>query len=213
MIFETPIFDRTQTNVNNVKRGINDDKGAFLYTVANRIENNSKYISILLTSLGYSISIETKEWAREDIPNIEDINRMKNNLEKIKQGYTYFTTTPNADTSKISLNFVDINDMEKILFDINELIKYMSQNFIYSGVANSGQNRVWQQRFRRNRTWNTIRQNRFEQFSDETTISNISSMSDKKANGIVEVSSVYGTVLYLNNKYNEIDTMIGGNNE
>lgn len=213
MLFETPIFDRTQANVNNVKSGINDDKGAFLYTVANRIENNSKYISTLLNSLGYNITIDTKEWTREDIPKIEDINRMKNNLEKIKQGYTYFTTTPNVDTSKISLNFNDINDMEKILFDINELIKYMSQNFIYGGVANSGQNRIWQQRFRRPRIWNTIRQKTFSQFGDETTLGNISSMSDEEESNIVEVSSVYGTVLYLNDKYNEIDTMIGGNNE
>ena len=47
------------------------------------------------------------------------------------------------------LSYEDANAIEQILEDIEEIIKNMEQVFIYSGVAHSGQNRVWQQRFRR----------------------------------------------------------------
>ena len=48
-----------------------------------------------------------------------------------------------------NLNYVKANDIEKILTDIEDLIHGMEQYFVYSGVANSGQSRMWQNRFRR----------------------------------------------------------------
>lgn len=134
-----PVIDRTQEDVNQVLNGINNDKGAFLSSVANRIEGNTEYICDLLNSNGYYVSVETKRWNREDIPNINEINRMKNNLEKLKQSFYIYNTTPSTDNSKISLNFRDINNMEKILFDIDEIIQKLYKSYKYSDTFYSGQ--------------------------------------------------------------------------
>ena len=44
--------------------------------------------------------------------------------------------------------YEEANDIEKILVDIENLIISMGNWFVYSGVSRSGQNRLWQNRFR-----------------------------------------------------------------
>lgn len=213
MIFETPVFDRTQVNVDNVKKGINDDKGAFLYTVANRIENNSKYISNLLTFYGYTTYVDTREWKREDIPNIDDINRMKNNLNILKKSFFVYKTTPNVNTNKTSINFTDVNNMEKILYDIEKLIVLLDKQYIYGGVFVSGQNRLWQQRFRRPRNWVNFEYETIEEIPDDLTLSSkiISEESPLFHSGIYD--GLGATLNGLNETYKRIDNFMGGSDE
>ena len=45
------------------------------------------------------------------------------------------------------MNFITVKEM------LDKIIKYMENNFVYCGVASCGQNRVWQQRFRRKYTY------------------------------------------------------------
>lgn len=133
-----PVFDRTEQDVKQVLNGIDNDKGAFLHTVANRIEGNTEYISDLLNFYNYFVEVDIKQWTREDIPNINDINRMKENLNKLKQAYYVLSNTPNLDLNKNTINFRDVNNMEKILFDIDYLIKKMEESFRYSNTFYSG---------------------------------------------------------------------------
>ena len=85
------------------------------------------------------------------------------NLTNMRNAFYVKPTTPSVPNIDLNtpLIYNDINSIERILNDINELTQYMENNFVYSGVANSGQTRVWQQRFRRTRliirTWaNTV---------------------------------------------------------
>lgn len=48
-----------------------------------------------------------------------------------------------------NLNYESANNIEKILEDIESLVTSMQNYYVYSGVARSGQRRLWQNRFRR----------------------------------------------------------------
>ena len=67
----------------------------------------------------------------------------------------------------------DLNKIEKILKDIDWIIKGMEKVFVYTGVAGCGQNRIWQQRFRRYtkslRQWLELTQVYWNDFAETQT--------------------------------------------
>ena len=144
------IFDRTQEDVTHALNNPSNAtflKGAYNYTDLNRIEEWCKYLSDLLTSYNYSVNVTVKtNWNVSDFPTSSELERIRNNVIKLKQAYFSFTQIP------VNLEYMTwqkANDIEKILSEIDTIIKNMEQGFIYSGVAGSGQSRLWQQRFRR----------------------------------------------------------------
>ena len=149
-MFETPVVNRTANDVKQVENRINNPKGALSHTMLNRIEKNSQYLAALLNSYNYNVEIEVKtDWVREDYFRPSDLDRIKRNVTALKDAYYSLPTTPSLATGKKTINYVDANNLEQIEKDLNDLIGYMENNFIYCGVANCGQSRVWQQRFRK----------------------------------------------------------------
>ena len=149
-MFETPVVDRTSNDVKQVENKIENPKGALSHMMLNRIEKNSQYLASLLNSYNYKVDIDVKtDWVREDYFRPSDLDRIKQNVTKLKQSYAALPMTPSLVTGKKTINFVDANNIEQIEKDIEQMITAMEQVFIYCGVANMGQPRVWQQRFRR----------------------------------------------------------------
>lgn len=149
-MFETPVVNRTSVDVKQVENRIENPKGALSHTMLNRIENNSQHLASLLNFYGYEVDINVKtDWVREDYFRASDLDRIKQNVTRLKDAFASLPTTPNLMIGKKTINYIDANDIEQIEKDINQMIIAMEQAFVYSGVANSGQNRVWQQRFRR----------------------------------------------------------------
>lgn len=166
------ITDRTSSDVNYAKsfRGkMWDDlsttqkaeyllglKGAYSYTDFNRVENAVQYISDLLNMYGYSNKVNTKtNWTPEDMQTVREIQRYIDNIAELKNKY-YSSVEGEMPTVFNWLTIEGANYIEKILFDIDRLIIFMSQNFIHSNVGSLGQNRTWQQRFRRISTWENL---------------------------------------------------------
>lgn len=144
------IFDRTQEDVTYALRNPSNAtflKGAYNYTDLNRIEEWCTHLSNILTNYNYPISIVTKtNWNMSDFPTTSEMGRIRSNVDALKKAYFSFTQIP------VNLEYMTwqkANDIEKILSEIDTIIKNMEQVFIYSGVPRSGQSRLWQQRFRR----------------------------------------------------------------
>lgn len=149
-MFETPVVDRTSNDVKQVENRIENPKGALSHTMLNRIEKNSQYLASLLSSYNYNVEIDAKtDWVREDYFRPSDLDRIKRNVTALKDAYYSLPTTPSLVMGKKTINYVDANNLEQIEKDVEELIGYMEQMFVYCGVANMGQPRLWQQRFRR----------------------------------------------------------------
>lgn len=168
------IFDRTQEDVDYALNNPNSNeflKGAYNYIDLNRIEEWCRYLADILTEYSYPVSIQTKtNWAMEDFPTQAQMNRIRGNIKALKDAYYSFTNLPNAK----NMTYQKANQFEKILFEINSLFNNMRNRFIYSGVANSGQSRNWQHRFRRysnmfNTTWNDLSQTYWSDFDEIET--------------------------------------------
>ncbi len=139
---EELIFDRTQLDLY-----ADTEKSYYNYSDLNRIETWCEHLANILNNYSYSVNISIKtNWEMRDFPAQTEIERIRDNINTLKQAYFSFTQIPE------NLELITIekaNAIEKILHEIDKLIKHMENNFIYSGVSMCGQNRVWQQRFRR----------------------------------------------------------------
>ena len=142
------VTDRTLRDVQLL-----NSKGNYNATDLNRVEEWCQYISDLLNEYGYYVSIVTKtDWTVGlGKPNMtSEINRIKTNIQSLIDAYVVMQSTPEVpSTTRLAINYQEANDIERILVDLEYLIESMSQYFVYSGVAVSGQSHLWQNRFRR----------------------------------------------------------------
>lgn len=121
-----PIFDRTRVDVDLAKLvpTSENSKGTYNYTDLNRIENNCEYVKELLNNSGFfpiQIEIETKtNWNVSDIPNIEEINRIRQNILTLKNGMNLGREYEEIEFSN-TMDYIKANILEKDLY----LIKYI----------------------------------------------------------------------------------------
>ena len=112
----------------------------------NRVEEWCRYLADELNLAGYNITITTKtDWTTLDLRTASGMDRIRSNILAIMQGFHYITSI-NSSTNQ--WDYEKANNWEKILFEIYNLMWGMEDWYVYSGVASSGQNRVWQHRFR-----------------------------------------------------------------
>lgn len=129
---ENLIFDRTQNDLEQ-----KTPKGYYNYTDLNRIEAWCEYLANLLTSYSYPVSIAIKkDWTMSDLPNANDMERIRGNVNGIKTAFHAYTDVPE------NLNYMTIekaNDIEKILSELDFLTKNMISSFRYSNTFNTGE--------------------------------------------------------------------------
>ena len=124
-------------------------KGAYSYIDFNRVENAVRYLSDILNAYGYTNIVKTKtNWSPLDMQTVSEIQRYIDNIAELKNKY-YSNVEGTMPTTSNWLTMEGANYIEKTLTNIELLIKSMEKNFVYTKVAGCGQNRIWQQRFRR----------------------------------------------------------------
>ncbi|MBQ8298669.1 MAG: hypothetical protein IJX99_02195 [Clostridia bacterium] len=171
------IFDRTQSDITNLT-----SKGYYNHTDLNRIEQWCNYLAGVLNNYNYIVNITTKtNWTMLDLPTQSKIERIRKNINTLKQAYFSFTKIPsNLDY----MTCQKANDIEKILHEIDYILMWMENNFVYSGVANCGQTRTWQQRFRRinsyivPRTWRQLTQEYWNEFAESDTWEGVTTIAE-----------------------------------
>lgn len=129
---ENLIFDRTQNDLEQ-----KTSKGYYNYTDLNRVEAWCEYLANLLTSYSYRVNIQVKkDWQMSDLPNTNDMERIRKNVNAIKTAFHAYTEIPE------NLNYMTLekaNSIEMILFEIDRLVKNMSSEFRYCNTFNVGE--------------------------------------------------------------------------
>ena len=157
------IFDRTQNDVDTAKflikekvefdpstmKPINIEeltqdeleilkKGTFNYTDLNRIESKQEELKYLLNSLGYwNVNIENKQWTETEVFKIVDFERIINNTNVLHSSFYVYSNTPKIPSA--SYYWENINNLEKILHDLNMMIEYIQLHFKECGTFESGE--------------------------------------------------------------------------
>jgi hypothetical protein len=110
-------------------------KGAYNYTDLNRVGEAIKTLAALLNGYGYINSIEPKtDWEVGDKPNQEQMEKYLSDLQKLKDTYYVYPTTPQVPDDMVSLNYEEANNIEKILVDIEEIMNKMVAVYRYSNT-------------------------------------------------------------------------------
>ena len=137
------IYDRTASDVEYAKKNPSAEewlKGCYNYIDLNRVEEWCKHLSSLLNSYGYFNNIDEKtDWNVKDIQTVEEMKRYLNNVKVLIETFATKEDTPQLPVSINKLTYQHANDIEKILYDINELIQYMEAMFRYSNTFYSGE--------------------------------------------------------------------------
>lgn len=108
-VFETLVTDRTALDVAN-----RTAKGCIAYTDLNRVETACRELADILL-----VDIETKtDWGMRDFRTDSDMQRIRSNIEKLRNAYFVKSTTP-ATPRKIEYQSIaEANNIEQILADI-----------------------------------------------------------------------------------------------
>ena len=150
------ITDRTEEDVNRVKAMQKKGwaklteaekaewdagmKGAYNYTDLNRVETAVSYLRDYLGSYGYVVALGAlKTWQPTDVPTVGDMQRYLDNIRAIRNVLTVYPSTPQVPASMARFNFTKANEIERILQDVEELVKNMVAAFMQAGEIYGGE--------------------------------------------------------------------------
>lgn len=109
-----------------------DLKGCLNLSDITRIEDNIQYLSSKLTESLYPVTVSCKEWVRDDLPNVQDMKRIADNIRAIFRDF--YTPSGAMDIPDIMLSYADINALEYNLHLLKETLDSMEKSFIQSGA-------------------------------------------------------------------------------
>lgn len=149
------IFDRTQNDVDTaillrdtkVKKfevltesDINYlERGTITINTLNRIENKQDELKNLFNDIGYwNTPISTRQWAYADIFEGTQFDRILNNLEILIKAFFIYKDTPNVPDNNYR-KYQTINDVEKIIYDLDVMINDVKSHYRECGTFESGE--------------------------------------------------------------------------
>ncbi len=149
MAWSEPIFDRTKEDVDFALRKLEEWKrednptvyklkGCLNVDDLNRIEDNIKYLSEKLNNYAYENEVDHKNWVINETVTKVSVDRLLNNASKLVNAYHQLSGSPSVPSQ--ILTFLQVNNLEKILFDIKKAVNDMESSFKICGSFVSGQN-------------------------------------------------------------------------
>lgn len=118
------------------------EKGMLTINTLNRIESKISELNSLLEMLGYiPLDIVIKNWGYTDIFSVDEFNRIIANVGMLRAAIPVMKDTP--DMPLAEYYFSNVNDLEKILHDIDFLLNNSQKNVNFSwaiGIADTGLN-------------------------------------------------------------------------
>lgn len=138
------ITDRTQADVDSAIEIINGkvkkkqalstsdietlERGTITINTLNRIEEKQAELKVLFDSQGYYTPfIVNKHWTDDDIFGEGDFQRIINNTYLLRNAFYVYMTTPK--TVSMNYTYKNMNDLERILFDLNRMMDYVVFNY------------------------------------------------------------------------------------
>ena len=148
------IFNRTQKDVDEAKKIRTEkvqkfaelskqeinilEKGTITINTLNRIEEMQSTLKELFNDMGYwNTPITNKSWGENDIFNVGEFQRIIDNTNILRNAFFVYKDTPN--TPPISYHWQDINDLEKILYDLDVMLNDVKSKYKRCGTFKCGE--------------------------------------------------------------------------
>ena len=153
MPWTIPVYDRVLADVTN-----RTSKGFFNVVDWIRIHGNTQYVGALFSVLeGISVSVTALTTPTDaSIPTVTEINDFVGNIESMRLALALVNPIPLTvltdnyvdGQNAITPDYEDVNDWEENLQLLKDFLLYSAGYRISCGVAEVGQIRFWQNRFR-----------------------------------------------------------------
>lgn len=122
------VYDRSAQDVlQRTKKGVLNAEDI------NRIENNTETIADKI-----AVPVTVKSWSVGGLPRVSDYKRIRDNVERIRQGYGIRSDTPVTPEQPLN-TYQKWNDIERILFDVNDLYDRTENARAYCGEIFAGE--------------------------------------------------------------------------
>lgn len=129
------ITDRTRADVEN-----ETDKGFYNASDLNRVGAAVEYIADRFTALGYACPVTVKkDWLMTDAPTASQMEAYRQNIVTLRGQIAVMASTPEAPASMAGLDYVNANNIEQILFDLDALIDKLIKSWYFSGELYAGE--------------------------------------------------------------------------
>ena len=122
------VYDRSAQDVLQMTK-----KGVLNADDINRIENNTGDIADKI-----AVPVSVKSWQVGGLPRVSDYKRIRDNVERIRQGYGIRSDTPATPEQPLN-TYQKWNDIERILFDVNDLYDRTENARAYCGEIFAGE--------------------------------------------------------------------------
>ena len=116
-------------------------KGAYNYTDLNRVGEVVDYLRNRLSDdAGTYVEVSPKtDWAETDIPNQQQATQYITDIQNIRAAFLLPDGTPEAPDTLTGLTYSQANDIETILYRLNETIDALKITLITSGEVFAGE--------------------------------------------------------------------------
>lgn len=115
-------------------------KGSYNATDLNRVGAAMNYVANRLQMCGYALEINPKvDWAEKEWLTPETANAYLNDLRTLRGQFAQMASTPHVPADMEGFTYVEANNIEKILIDIDFLLKNIMQGWYFSGELYSGE--------------------------------------------------------------------------
>lgn len=117
-------------------------KGAYNASDLNRVGEALNYLRDRLAAASYlpsSIFTAKTDWTMADIPTASDLRNYLRYVSTIREAMAHFKTTPAVPEYTGGLDYQEANNIEKILFDVDQLITNMLAARYYCGELYGGE--------------------------------------------------------------------------
>lgn len=108
------------------------ERGCYTYNSLNRVEQAQRELADFLSQYGYQINIETKTWDETGYFDALELKRLLNNLTILRETGLVRIATPNVPNDYKP--YTNANNIEKILFDVEDTLKKIISAFRYSNT-------------------------------------------------------------------------------
>ena len=155
------IYDRTAEDLAQ-----KTDKAYYNYTDLNRVQEAADYLSSRLANFGYSASLNAlPTWTENDIPTVPQMEQYLENIVTLKETISLPPDTPELPASIQKLTYQGANDIERLLFILEQTINQLLSSFARSGewsfwcgtrpfpCAESYMGRTWEELDAMNTRW------------------------------------------------------------
>jgi hypothetical protein len=115
------------------------EKGTLTINTLNRIENKQEELKNLFNDMGYwNTPILTKQWDYSQIFKGEEFDRILSNLEILIKAFFVYKNTPDIPNNNYR-KYQTINDVEKIIYDLDVMINDIKSNYRECGDFECGE--------------------------------------------------------------------------